>query len=179
MSKLHGEKVYLDTLEREHCRKINEDFEYDFDNPAEPFIVGYSSENSDDWFTEIQKLQGNRHIRLGIFLPDGTVIGDIALQDLDWKNRSCSIGYGLTKLEYRGKGYTTDAAKTILRHGFSFVGMERISSSTQEFNIGSQRVLEKCGFVLEGRERKAIYFLGKNFDRLNYGLLKEEWEQNK
>jgi RimJ/RimL family protein N-acetyltransferase len=175
MVKLSGEKVILATLEREHCRKIWEETEYDFTNPTEPWNIGHSAEKADEWFDDIQKQQGNSNIRLGIFLPDGTVIGDIALQDIDWRNRSCSLGYGLSKLEYRNKGYATDAAKTLLEYGFNHLGFERISSSTQENNIGSQRVLEKCGFTLEGRERKAKYFLGKRHDRLIYGLLREEY----
>lgn len=175
MVKLQGEKVYLATLEREDCKKIWEDTEYDFAQLTEPFIVGRSSANADVWFDEIQKAQGNTHIRLGIFLLDGTVIGDIALQDIDPQNRSCTLGYGLTKLEYRGKGYATDAAKTILRYGFCHLGFERIASGTQENNIGSQRVLEKCGFKLERRERKVKYFAGKRHDRLLYGLLANEY----
>jgi len=177
MNKLQGEKIFLATLEREHCKKIWEDFEYNFEQPTEPFIIGCSSVKSDEWFDDIQSKQRNVHIRLGIFLPDGTVIGDVALQDIDWKNRSCSLGYGLTKLEYHGKGYATDAAKTILQYGFCHIGLERISSSTQENNISSQRVLEKCGFTLEGCERKAKYFAGKRHDRLIYGLLADEYLQ--
>ena len=116
-------------------------------------------------------------MRLGIFLPDGTVIGDVALQDIDWVHRSCSLGYGLTKLEYRGKGYATDAVRAILRYGFRYLGLERISAITQEENIGSQRVLEKCGFTLEGRERKAKYLAGRRHDKLHYGLLIEEYTE--
>jgi len=175
MVKLQGEKVYLTTLEREHCKKIWEDTEYNFDQPTEQFIVGQSSYNADAWFEEIQKAQGKQHIRLGIFLPDETVIGDIALQDIDWKNRSCTLGYGITKLTYRGKGYTTDAVKTILRYGFNHIGLERVSATTQEGNVGSRRVLEKCRFTLEGCERKAEYLHGKRYDRLIYGLLAEEF----
>ena len=175
MVNLQGKKVILAGLERGDCKKIWEDTEYDFGHLTEPFIIGRSSSNADAWFDEIQKAQGDTHIRLGIFLPDGKVIGDIALQDLDWKNRSCSLGYGLTKLEYRSKGYMTDAVKIILQYGFSHLGLERVSASTQENNIASQRVLDKCGFIAEGRERKARYFAGKRHDRLIYGLLTEDY----
>ena len=179
MVKLQGEKVYLATLELEDCRNLCEETEFNFSNPTECFIVGFSSVKADDWFHEVQNKQGNTHIRLGIFLPnaDGsaTVIGEIALQDINWQNRSCTLGYGLTKFEYRCKGYTTDAAKTILRYGLCHLGLERISAATLENNIASQRVLEKCGFTLEGRERKAVYIAGKRFDRLIYGLLAEEF----
>lgn len=53
MVKLQGEKVYLATLEREDCKKVWEDTEYDFGQLTEPFIVGRSSANADAWFDEI------------------------------------------------------------------------------------------------------------------------------
>lgn len=97
MVKLIGERIYLAALEREHCMKLWDDFEYDFEMLTEPLNIGHSSEKAEAWFDEIQRDQGNRHIRLGVFLPDGTVIGDVALQDIDWRNRSCSIGLGIPK----------------------------------------------------------------------------------
>ncbi len=179
MIRLNGRLIYLATMEKEHCKKVWEDTEYDFLQCTEPLNIGLSAEKSDDWFEDIQRLQGNVHIRLGIFLPDGTVIGDVALQDIDWKNRSCGVGYGISKLENRCKGYTTDAVKTILEYGFNNIGFERIYSSTLENNIGSQKVLLKCGFTLEGRERQARYFAGKRYDRLLYGLLRDEYKNKK
>ena len=175
MLKLQGEKIYLAVLERTDCKKLYEDFEYDFDDSAEPLYIGQSMEKSDEWFDEIQKLQGKENIRLGIFLNDGTVIGDIALQGIDEKNRSCSLGMGMAKLDNRNKGYGKEALKLILDYGFKNFGMERITANTLELNISAQKSLEKIGFVLEGRERKAVYFGGKRYDRLIYGLLGEEY----
>jgi len=176
MLKLQGNNVYLAALERHDCRKLYEDDEYDFNNPTESILFGGSVERADEWYDEIQKLlQENVNIRLGIFLNDGTVIGDVALQNIDDKNRSCSIGIGIAKIENRGKGYGTEAIKLILEYGVFNVGMERITADTLEINIPSQRALEKLGFVLEGRARKAVYFRGKKYDMLNYSLLVEEW----
>jgi len=53
--------------------------------------------------------------------------------------------------------------------------MERITAETLEVNFAAQKALEKCGFVLEGRGCKAVYFLGRRMDALHYGLLAEEW----
>ena len=178
MLKLQGKDIYLAVLERKDCKKLYEDFEYDFDNPAEPLCIGQSLEKSDEWFDEIQKLQMKENIRLGIFLNDGTVIGDVALQSIDEKNRSCSIGMGMAKIENRNKGYGKEAVKLILEYGFKNFGMERITANTLEINISAQKSLEKSGFILEGRERKAVYFGGKRYDRLNYGLLAEDWRKN-
>lgn len=172
---LQGKNIYLAALEREDCRKLWRDTEYDFEHPTEEFNIGLSAEGADEWFEEIKKCQGNRYVRLGIFLNDGTVIGDVALQDIDRKNRKCSLGMGIAKIENRAKGYGREAAGLMLAYGFRYLGMERISANTLEMNVGAQKVLESCGFTLEGRERKAVYLNGEKYDRLGYGMLREEY----
>lgn len=175
MMKLQGENIYLAMLERKDCKTLWNDFEYDFDNPTEEFNIGHSDEKADDWFDDIQKLQGSRNVRLGIFLNDGTVIGDVALQDIDRVNRKCSVGIGIAKIENRSKGYGREAVKLMLDYGFKYLGMERITANTLEINQGAQKVMERLGFTLEGRERKAVYLNGNKYDRLCYGILKEEY----
>lgn len=180
MLKLVGSDIYLSVLEKEHCRQVWEEFEYDFEAKTEPLHMGHSVCKSESWFDEIQKVQGEKHIRLGIFLNnDDTVIGDVALQDIDWKNRSCSIGLGITKKEFRSKGYGTEAVIIMLEYGFNNIGLERIFANTLEQNKGAQKALEKSGFILEGRERKAVYFAGQRWDRLNYAILREDFNTSK
>lgn len=98
---LQGKDIYLGTLERQDCHALWRNTEYDFSQPNEPLNLGLSVEKADEWFEEIQKAQGRTHLRLGIFLPDGNVIGDIALQDMNWQNRNSTLGMGFAKLEYR------------------------------------------------------------------------------
>ena len=178
MIKLQGKDIYLAALERKDCKQICEDNEYNFDNPVEPTLFGWSVENSDEWYAEIQRLlKSDVNIRVGIFLNDGTVIGDVALQSVDRANRSCSIGIGISKLENQCKGYGTQALKLILKYAFYNQGFERITADTLEINIPAQKALEKAGFTLEGKERKAVYFKGKKHDNLKYGLLVDEYAQ--
>lgn len=175
MVKLQERDIYLSTMEREDCRIIWEDFEYDFSHPTEYLNIGYSVERSDDWFNEIQKDQGTKSVRLGIFLNNGMVIGDVALQEINPINRSCSIGMGIAKIMYRSKGYGKQAVKMMLWYAFNQMGLERVSANTLEVNIPAQICLEKLGFVLEGRERKAVFVNGNKYDRLCYGMLKDEF----
>ena len=176
---LQGKTIYLATLEKEHCQTLWDAYEYDETQITEPLNIGHSVTKADDWFNEIQRLQGDKNVRLGIFLPDGTVIGDVALQDIDWRNRSCSIGLGIQEIGHRSKGYGSEAVRLMLAHGFNNLGLSRIWANTLESNIGAQKSLEKVGFVLEGRSRKAEYFAGRYFDKLHFGLLRDEYnEQN-
>jgi len=179
MVKLQGEDIYLGSLERADCKKLYEDFEYDFTNPTDHFHIGYSAEKSDEWFDEIQKLQGKENIRLGIFLNNGDVIGDIALQNIDYNSRTGSIGMGIVKLDNRGKGYGKQAVRLMLEYGFGFLGLERISANTLEINAAARKCLEASGFIAEGRERKAVYFCAKRYDRLLYGLLADEYNEER
>lgn len=179
MVKLSGETIYLAALERADCRKLYEDFEFDFENQTETLHIGQSVEKSDDWYEDIQKSMFEKHIRLGIFKMNGDVIGDVALQDIDWQNRSCSLGMGMAKIENRNRGYGKQAVKLMLEYAFNNLGLERVTASTLDINISAQKSLEKLGFTLEGRERKAVIIGGARRDRLSYAMLREDYQSKK
>jgi len=82
---------------------------------------------------------------------------------------------GITKISYRSKGYGQQAIRLILKHGFEFLGLERITANTLESNLGALKSLAKTGFILEGVERQAVYLNGKKYNRLNYAILKAEY----
>ena len=170
---LQGKDIYLAALERQDCKQLWEDFEYDFDLPCEPLNFG-SCETADSWFDSIQKSQGNL-VHLGIFLPDGSVIGDVQLCGIDWHNRSASLGMGIQKIENRCKGYGRQALQLILQYAFRHLGLERIAANTLNHNLPAQKSLEHAGFVLEGRERQAVYLNGRKYDRFCYAILQEDF----
>jgi [ribosomal protein S5]-alanine N-acetyltransferase len=47
--------------------------------------------------------------------------------------------------EHWGQGFATEMARTALAIGFDEIGLERVMSWALPTNLGSQRVLEKCG----------------------------------
>ena len=177
MLKLQGKRIYLAALEREHCRKLYEDDEYDFDHITEPLHIGASIESADEWYTDIQKrYKDGENIRLGVFLNDGTVIGDIALQELCWRNRNCSLGLGFAKLANRCQGYGKEAVMLMLDYAFGNLGLHRVMAYTWGTNLAGQKALESAGFVLEGRERQGRWVAGQWTDCLHYSMLHDEWK---
>ncbi len=62
-------------------------------------------------------------------------------------------------------------------HGFVQLNLHRVSSSVIECNTRSQKMHLKLGFKDEGCGRKEIYKNGKYWDRINFGILREEWEE--
>jgi len=172
MIKLKGKTVYLTTLKKEDCHKLWQESEYNFDNPTESPPAEYSAARADEWFDQITQLQLNTNIRLGVFLHSGEVIGDIALQDIDRTLRSCSIGLGFSKFEYRGKGYGKEALRLMLDYAFGAAGMERVTARIWKTNAAAQKILEYMGFVLKDTEFGAVTINGKIFDKLLYSLSK-------
>lgn len=173
--KLQGSRVYLSVMELEDCKTVFQSYEYDHQCVTEPMNIGHSIIKAEKWFQEIQEAQGKNYVRLGIFLTDGQVIGDVALQDIDWRNRSCTLGIGISKIAHRSKGYGSEALGLLLEYAFNNLGLERLSATVLEQNKGSQQMLIKNGFQHEGTERKAENFAGRRWDRLHFGLLRDEY----
>lgn len=84
-----------------------------------------------------------------IELKDGTHIGELCFKGLD-SNGVVEIGYGIME-KYQGKGYATEAVKAISKWAFREPKILFIEAETDDKNIASKRVLEKCGFVSTGK----------------------------
>jgi RimJ/RimL family protein N-acetyltransferase len=176
MIELTGKHVVLRPLERAHCRLLWERYEPEIQFPTEPLNVGASVEGAEEWFEDIQAKHGKTQVYVGIFTSAGDLVGEVQLANIDWRNRTANVGVGMTKREDRGKGYGTEACRLLIRHGFDQLDLVRVWSRTYEYNEAAQKLLQKLGFTLEGRERAAVYCSGKRWARLIYGLLRDEYE---
>ena len=74
-------------------------------------------------------------------------------------------------------GIGTRATKLLCEYGFNELNLHKIFLLTNEDNIAAIKVYEKCGFVLEGRQREEYLTDGVYKDRLYFGLLKSDFEQ--
>lgn len=86
------------------------------------------------------------------------------------------IGY-LLHPDYWGQGYMTEAVAALVEVSFTVLKLHKVEIRCFSYNKGSQRVAEKLGFTLEGRIRDRKDAQGQRCDELEYGLLKEEWEE--
>ncbi|MFA4960130.1 MAG: GNAT family N-acetyltransferase [Candidatus Pacearchaeota archaeon] len=90
---------------------------------------------------------------------NGELIGSIGLQNINYKDENAEVGYWIGT-DYWGKDYTTEALKLFLKEVDKKFNFKRIYGYAFTFNPASKKVMEKCGFKLEGI-RKAIK-KGKN-----------------
>ncbi len=104
-------------------------------------------------------------------LEDGAHIGEVVLNDLDPRNESMNFRIALSGDGARGRGYGTEATRAVLNHAFDVVGLHRVSLDVYSFNPVAQRVYEKSGFLVEGRQRHTLNWDGKWVDSILMGLL--------
>ena len=63
-------------------------------------------------------------------------------------------------MEYRSKGYGTEAVKTIIQYGFNNLGLERITANTLTEYI-SPTAIRKDRFHIRGQRKKSCLFCRK------------------
>ena len=79
-------------------------------------------------------------------------IGYAVFRHLHFKpGNDVEIGYTISK-EHTGKGLATEAAKRLMQYGIDEMGISNFVAYTNQLNLASNRVLEKCGFTVVGEE---------------------------
>ena len=102
-----------------------------------------------------------------IWKETGEMIGWGGLMPLE-DTGEIEVGYGMIK-EFWGKGVGLETALGWLDYGFNQAGLERIVAIAQPENVGSWRIMEKCGMRYENTETHY------GIECLFYAISKEEF----
>lgn len=104
---------------------------------------------------------------------------------LGWVNRYgeqdnphvCFVGIDICEDAYLNRGLGTEALERWVNHIFATSDVHKIGLETWSFNGRMIRVAEKAGFVCEGRQREVQQWQGEWLDLIQFGLLREEWQE--
>jgi RimJ/RimL family protein N-acetyltransferase len=133
------------------------------DGMAEEWISGHAA-----------KHDAGEAVNFAIVLREGEkLIGSIGLT-LEPLHKRAELGFWVGK-PYWNRGYCTEAAHQILRHGFEELELNRIFAVFFPRNPASGRVLQKLGMRLEGCLRQHGRRWEKYEDLVVYGILRSEW----
>lgn len=106
-------------------------------------------------------------------VAEGKAVGGISLtRQPDVYRRSAELGYWLNPACW-GRGVMTEAVRRACAEGFARWNIVRIFAEPFAGNAASRRVLEKCGFALEGVKKRSVYKNGEYSDSCMYALIKE------
>ena len=98
-------------------------------------------------------------------------IGFVAQMDVE--RVSAEIGYWLAE-PFWGRGIVTEALVAVTTHAIDTHHLTRVFALPYARNEASCRVLEKAGYVLEGRLRRSAIKDGEIIDQLQYAFIAPE-----
>ena len=149
---------------------------YESENPIMSILTTADAEKT---INEFVSLWDERKYRfLGVFLKDTKdFVAQIYLGKMNGHLLGYEIGY-ISDVEYEGNGYVTEAMRAIIKELFEKVRIHRIQIETDDTNLRSIAVAERCGFVKEGHLRKnKLNPDGTYSGTLFFGLLRDDYLQ--
>ena len=140
-------------------------------NMMDQFPNPYTVENGKAFIEFANK---NTPANIFAIVVDRQAVGGIGLHlQSDVSRKNAELGYWLAE-PFWGKGIVSKAIPQMVAYGFKQFNINRIFARPFGTNIGSQKVLEKAGFKLEGRFEKTYFKNGEFLDELVYAIRKDE-----
>ena len=137
---------------------------------ADVFPHPYTIENGK---TFIGFATSNPNSKIFAIIIDGKPVGSIGLHlQTDILRKNAEIGYWLGE-QHWGKGIITQAVPQMIDYGFKNMDIVRIFARIFGTNKASQKVVEKCGFIIEGKYEKTIFKNNEFIDELIYAVRKK------
>lgn len=106
---------------------------------------------------------------------EGLYIGNCGLHHISWEDRRATFGIFIGETAQWGKGYGTDATRTLVRYGFEEMNLNRIGLKVFADNERAIRCYERVGFVREGALRQYRYREGAYVDSVVMSILRDEY----
>jgi ribosomal-protein-alanine N-acetyltransferase len=150
-------------------------FEYYADPEVNKYIISSIPRTVEEAKSEIRYWINVYSYNDGIYFAiarksDNKMIGSVGVSGINRIHNRIEASYDLAK-EYWGQGLMSRALKAVTDYAFQTRKFNRIEAVAMSENIGSYKVLEKCGFTFEGILRQHRFHKGKYVDVRSYSLL--------
>ena len=161
--------IYLEALTEEHVTQTYIDWLND------PETVQFTEQR----FTKTTGIFTLQYVQKSIMSEDElmlailiekTHIGNIKIGPINKNHRYAHISYFIGDKNFRGMGIATQTIKTVLDFCFSSLSLNKVCAQYYSNNRASGRVLEKCGFIIEGRRKNQFVHETGMVDEIIVGI---------
>ncbi len=179
---IEGKQVVLRALEREDLKLLHKwlnDAEVMERARSQPDNVA-SMENVEKEFEQDVKGE-NPHRRTFIVAEKktGKAVGWAMLRWWRIYSTTADLGLVIAEKRLRGRGFGTEATQLLVDIAFNQLNMHKAELFTRADNKAAIGAVTKCGFKLEGTHREEVYFNGRFWDGLTFGLVRNERRKGK
>lgn len=153
------------TLDLDYAENLRNSF-------GRPMMVGEVKKQQEKMLKEADEKRNQFHFAVRSL--DDTLLGFIHLPWVAWSNgfSQLQLCFGQSaELERFG----STALQMILRYIYTELNLYRVSVSSPEYNERLIRLYQQAGFIEEVRQREYCFRNGQLWDRLIFGLLRDEW----
>ena len=144
---------------------------YGHERPTGPM----SEREADDWLVEQRQLSNDSSRFDWVIDVDGDLAGVAFLHSMSEIDRKARFALGMFSPEFIGLGLGGEATRLVLGHAFDVLGLHRIDLRVLAFNTAAIRSYERCGFIIEGRERESCWLENGWHDDVVMGVLAREF----
>lgn len=177
--RLRGEKIYLQAI-----TNLDKDYFY---------TIATKSDGAKFWYDDKQREkrlksaffkdwnEGHFYIRKPLagqcfwIIVNSKKVGVIAYNVIDEKNQQTEIDIIIGSEEDMGKGYGSDAIKTLCGYIFEKLKLKKIWIEVRANNPRAIKAYQKAGFKKECVLKENEYFQGELVDCVRFGLLREDF----
>lgn len=125
-----------------------------------------------------QEFKEGKSVRFLLFLkdnPESEIIGFCNFSQIfRGPFQACYLGYHIHK-DFERKGLMSEAVAKAIEYMFEQQKLHRIMANYMPSNERSARLLNKLGFVVEGRAKKYLLINGQWEDHILTSLTNENW----
>lgn len=176
MSFLSGDRVALaplDPASEAHVATVREARNHPEMRPTGGYETGLTTDEARELIRDRREREGTAVA----IVAEGEAAGYARAEVTDDRARVVELSVYVLPT-HQGKGYGTDAVRTLARHAFRTLNAESLLARIRADNTASVRLFEAVGFVREGTRRRAFYKEGQCHDVALFGLLREEFENS-
>ncbi|MXW35086.1 MAG: GNAT family N-acetyltransferase [Chloroflexi bacterium] len=139
-------------------------------NMRDAFPFPYALDDAREWLK--RAMRASPESNFAIASPTEVIGGNGLTFRGDVHRRTAEVGYWLGE-PFWGRGIATAALQAVTEYAFAHHDLVRIDAAVFEWNPASARVLEKAGYVFEGRLRESVTKEGQTIDQLLYARIRE------
>ena len=173
--KLVGDRIYLSPRNSDDVEKFTEwlnDFQVTDYTQRSANVMTLQAES------EYLNNSKEEYAMVIVTKDEDKMIGTVSIEQINFINRTGTLGIFIGDKDYRDKGYGTEAIKLILEYAFQYINLNNVMLTVMSYNDRAKRCYEKCGFKEFGRRHQSVYMDGKYYDTIYMEVLKENFECN-
>ena len=106
---------------------------------------------------------------------DGQLLGEAKLHSFSEPDRRARFAVGFYDYNQLGKGLGKKVTRLVLSYAFEQLNLHRVDLRVLAYNTRAIDCYQKCGFVIEGRERESAHVDGEWYDDLIMGILAKDF----